>query len=59
MKSTLVAIAKAALGKPVKTEPAAPSQPEIETKAYEIWLARGQEPGHDQEHWYEAERQLQ
>jgi hypothetical protein len=57
-KSTLVAIAKAALGKRSKLEPPAPARAAIEAQAFEIWMARGQEHGHDQEHWYEAERQL-
>jgi hypothetical protein len=52
------AITKATRHNPLKTEKAAPSWEEIETKAYEIWLSRGQEQGHDQEHWVEAERQL-
>jgi hypothetical protein len=30
----------------------------IAEKAYEIWLSAGQAAGHDQEHWYEAERQV-
>ncbi len=36
-----------------------PSDADIATKAYEIWLARGQESGNDQQHWFEAKRQLQ
>ena len=43
---------------PLKTGKGAPSWESIETKAYEIWLSRGQEQGNDQEHWFEAERQL-
>jgi hypothetical protein len=42
----------------LKTGKTAPTSKEIETKAYEIWLSRGQEQGNDQEHWFEAERQL-
>ena len=57
-KSTLVAIARNALGKESKSDLAAPSRAAIESKAFEIWMARGQEQGRDQEHWYEAERQL-
>jgi hypothetical protein len=34
------------------------SRAEIEAKAYEIWLSRGQEQGQDQQHWFEAEQQL-
>jgi hypothetical protein len=36
-----------------------PSNADIATKAYEIWLSRGQESGNDQQHWFEAKRQLQ
>jgi hypothetical protein len=43
-------------GKPQRT---APSQTAIAKKAYEIWLSRGQERGCDQQHWFEAELQLQ
>ena len=58
------AMAKAARLNPLRTEKAAPektapSGEAIGIKAYEIWMSRGQEPGHDQEHWFEAERQLQ
>ena len=59
MKSTHNAIAKAARLNPIKAEKAVPSCEAIGIKAYEIWMSRGQEQGHDQEHWYEAERQLQ
>jgi hypothetical protein len=64
MKSIHNAIAKAASLNPLKMEKAtpektAPSGEAIGIKAYEIWMSRGQEPGRDQEHWFEAERQLQ
>jgi len=59
LKSIHNAIAKAARLNPLKTEKASPSWEAIGTKAYEIWLSRGQEQGHDQEHWFEAKRQLQ
>jgi hypothetical protein len=36
-----------------------PSNADIAIKAYEIWLARGQETGNDQQHWFEAKRRLQ
>ncbi len=51
-------IAKATRHNPLKMGKAAPSWESIEIKAYEIWLSRGQEQGNDQEHWFEAERQL-
>ena len=44
--------------RPVRIERAAPSHVEIESRAYEIWLAQGQPHGQDQRHWFEAERQL-
>ena len=37
---------------------ASPTRDQIAKKAYEIWLSKGCEHGHDQEHWIEAERQL-
>jgi hypothetical protein len=43
---------------PTRKEKMALSQEEIAKKAYEIWLSLGQEPGQDQKHWFEAERQL-
>ena len=43
--------------KPVRKQ-VIPSEPEIAAKAYEIWLAHGQESGNDQSHWFEAEQQL-
>jgi len=52
------AVAKAATLNPLKTETAAPSPEAIGTRAYEIWMSRGQEQGHGQAHWFEAERQL-
>jgi hypothetical protein len=58
LKSIHNAIAKAAMLNPLKTGKTGPSWEAIETKAYEIWMSRGQEQGRDQEHWFEAERQL-
>jgi hypothetical protein len=34
------------------------SSEEIERRAYEIFMARGAEPGHDLEDWLQAEREL-
>jgi hypothetical protein len=31
---------------------------EIKRRAYEIYLGRGEEPGHDLEDWLQAEREL-
>jgi hypothetical protein len=58
LQSIHKAIAKAATLNPLKSGKAAPSWETIGTKAYEIWLSRGQEQGRDQEHWFEAERLL-
>ena len=35
-----------------------PSHEEIARRAYEIFKERGQPPGQDLEHWFEAETQL-
>ncbi len=36
----------------------APSPEEIARRAYEIYLARGGEPGREREDWLQAEREL-
>jgi Protein of unknown function (DUF2934) len=36
-----------------------PSDLEIASRAYEIWLASGKPVGNDRENWFEAKRQLQ
>jgi hypothetical protein len=51
-------VARAAILNPLKTQKAPPSQEAIGTRAYEIWMSRGQEQGQGQAHWFEAERQL-
>ena len=58
VKSTPTAAANIASPKPTRQEITPPSNADIAAKAYEIWLARGQETGNDQQHWFEAERQL-
>jgi hypothetical protein len=35
-----------------------PSRDQIAHRAYELFLARGSEHGHDQEDWLQAEREL-
>ena len=35
-----------------------PTMEEVAREAYLIYCAHGCEDGHDQEHWYEAERRL-
>lgn len=58
VKPTPAAAATIASPKPTRQEATPPSDADIATKAYEIWLARGQEMGNDQAHWFEAKRQL-
>jgi hypothetical protein len=57
-KPTQAAAALAFSRNPPKKAKAAPSAAEISMKAYEIWLSQGQQPGHDQEYWFQAEQQL-
>jgi hypothetical protein len=38
--------------------PFAPSHEDIQRRAYEIFLTTGAQPGHDLEHWLQAEREL-
>jgi len=59
MKAMPISSATVALLNPSKPQRAAPCQSLIAAKAYEIWQAKGQLPGQDQQHWFEAERQLQ
>jgi len=40
------------------TKPGGPTEEEIRRRAYEIYLARGREQGHEQENWLQAEREL-
>jgi hypothetical protein len=35
-----------------------PTSAQIAERAYHLYLARGAEPGHELEDWFEAERQL-
>ncbi len=35
-----------------------PDRDRIAARAYELFVARGQEHGHDQEDWWQAEREL-
>jgi hypothetical protein len=57
-KSTPVATDSVSSVNPTKPKRAVPSPALIAQKAYEIWLSRGQEPGCEQKHWFEAEQQL-
>jgi hypothetical protein len=59
VKSTPAAAASFASPKPTRQAATRASNADIATKAYEIWLSRGQETGNDQHHWFEAKRQLQ
>jgi hypothetical protein len=59
VKSTQTAAAGIASPRPARQETSPTADAEIATRAYEIWLSRGQETGNDQQHWFEAKRQLQ
>ena len=41
-----------------RKEPPAPSYDEIAQRAYELFQRRGREPGHEQDDWLQAERDL-
>ena len=43
----------------MKTSPRRADADLIAQRAYERYVARGREDGHDQEDWFEAERELQ
>jgi hypothetical protein len=52
---------KAGAGKKTKaasTAKAAPTHDEIAKRAYELYLARGSEHGHDEQDWAQAESEL-
>jgi hypothetical protein len=36
----------------------APKAADVAKRAYELWLASGRAHGRDQEHWFQAEREL-
>lgn len=44
--------------RPAVGETGGPTEEEIRRRAYEIWEQRGREPGREEAHWIEAERQL-
>jgi hypothetical protein len=41
-----------------RNEPRMPAPEEVARRAYELFQARGSEPGHDLENWFDAEREL-
>lgn len=49
---------KKATRKPAKASAGVPSTAAIQQRAYELFVERGSEHGHDVEDWVEAERQL-
>lgn len=59
VKATPAMAANIASLKPTRRGATPPSDANIATKAYELWLASGQKTGNDQQHWFEAKRQLQ
>lgn len=46
------------LGQQPEDTSQAPSRQQIEARAYELYLARGAVPGHEEEDWLRAEREL-
>jgi hypothetical protein len=56
MKTRVTAAARNA--KPTGTQPASTSDGDVARRAYEIYLARGREHGHDIDDWLQAEREL-
>ncbi|MGP8019676.1 MAG: DUF2934 domain-containing protein [Limisphaerales bacterium] len=40
------------------TSTAIPQREQIEARAYDIYLARGAEPGHELEDWLQAEHEI-
>ncbi len=44
--------------RPAALEPPAPTKSEIASRAYELYVKSGHQPGRDVEFWLEAERQL-
>ncbi len=40
------------------TTTSAPARDSIAARAYEIWLESGRPNGKDQEHWFQAEREI-
>jgi len=57
-KSKASAPASGALAKSDPNTQTAPAHEMIAQKAYELWLASGQQPGCEEQNWFEAERQL-
>ena len=54
-------INKAEAGKTLDDQTVGPNEPareEIERRAYELYLARGEVHGYDQDDWWQAEREL-
>ena len=43
---------------PRRNETMVPSRDEVARRAYELFEARGAEPGHDLDNWLDAEREL-
>ncbi len=43
---------------PRRNRATTPSHDDVALRAYELFQARGSEPGHDLEHWLDAESEL-
>jgi hypothetical protein len=57
-KAKASAPASGAMAKSDPSTQTAPAHEMIAQKAYELWLASGQQPGCEEQNWFEAERQL-
>jgi len=44
--------------RPGEAQPFVPLHEQIETRAYEIWIASGGGHGRDLEHWHQAETEI-
>lgn len=53
----LPSILPRAQAEPKPTKPA-PTEQDIRERAYQIYLERGRQPGHDVDDWFQAEREL-
>jgi hypothetical protein len=50
--------ARAARAPKLVAQPATDTKNDVARRAYDLYLGRGREPGHDVEDWLQAEREL-
>jgi hypothetical protein len=58
VRSNELLVEKHFMAKTINKPEQRPSQQEIARRAYELYEKSGREPGHEMQHWLEAERQL-